>query len=64
MTADGRTTKTLPLPLLVLIPATALPTQIPDVGVHVLFPQYVQHLGCPDRVRTVVEGDRDGAGVR
>src|SRR5215472_17563037 len=37
-TAEGLTTNTLPLPLLVLIPATALPMHSPLWGVHELVP--------------------------
>jgi hypothetical protein len=39
ITAEGLITNTLPLPLEVLIPATATPAHCPDCGVHVLLPR-------------------------
>jgi hypothetical protein len=38
ITAEGLTTKTLPLPLFVFIATTALPAHWPDAGVHEVVP--------------------------
>src|SRR5215469_764684 len=45
-TAEGLTTKTLPLPLLVLIPATALPMHSPLAVVHELVPSELRVQLC------------------